>query len=450
MTLTAARSTSTLTLVLTAAGAGVVAAKFPLGVQIALLTVAAGAGALLMLKSPAVVPAAFWVGYSLKGTILGGVEVEGVFYPLYGMMLVNSILFLCTRAANPFRNASVRQSAILITAFLAITASAFANSDNGVDDFPFASYQRMFVYCMGLIGAIQFWIDPNRRRFLAAIEIVSVCLSVWVVASALQSGFGYRGRTGVNENYVAEIVAVGLLPVMAALITKDRQRIGSRVLMILILLTGVYALLLLASRGMFIAFAAAMAFAIAHRVRRPSAFLVAAIAVLLGVVILSQLPGSDAIVARFNANDVYTFNDRTAIWSAVWGAAREDSFSQLVFGHGFGSAATLVRNHFAMYTSVHNSYLQIFFEFGGLGLLVFLSCHLVPFFRLVQRADQTSAASAAMLVFLMGSALTGTESDNFQYWLVLAFAAAVSCTPAVAGGERSALFAIYPAKHSIA
>jgi O-antigen ligase len=412
-----------------AAVTGAASAASPATLQLELLAALGIAGVLLMIQSPAWAFALFWIGYSLKSTVFaGGSEAAGIFYPLYGVMLLNSALFLCRRVSNPLRTRSLL---IFLTAaglFLAIAAFALGRPDTNSEDYPFVAYQRLFIYFMGAIGAIQFWADARSRIFLTTVSGASLALAVWVVVTAQGSGFQYRGGTGINENYLAEIVAVGLLPIFAATLA-ERTRIGLRIALSATLLIGVYALLLLASRGTSIAFAASALLALALQIRRLSVFAIAAMVAGAAVLVLPQLPGSESIILRFHSSDVYTLNDRTAIWSAVSTAILDGNFGQLLFGHGVNSAVTLVRNQFPEYTSTHNSYLQILYEFGVLGVAAFLSCHLVPLFRLMRRRDATSVASAAMLVFLMLSSLTGTESDNFQYWLVVAFAAATSCRP---------------------
>jgi len=412
-----------------AAVIGVVSAVSPAALQVGLLAAIGIAGALLMIQSPAWVFAVFWIGYSLKSTVFaGGSAAEGIFYPLYGIMLLNSALLLCRRLSNPLRTRPLLIFLITAGLFLAIAAFALGRPDTNSEDYSFVAYQRVFIYFMGAIGAVQFWADARSRIFLKTVSVMSLALAMWVIVTAQGSGFQYRGGTGINENYLAEIVAVGLLPILAAILAEGR-RIGSRMALSATLLIGVYALLLLASRGTGIAFGVSALFGLALQIRRLSVFLIAAMVAGAAVLVLPQLPGSESIILRFHSSDVYTLNDRTAIWGAVSTGILDGNFGQLLFGHGVNSAVTLVRNQFPAYTSTHNSYLQILYEFGAAGLIAFLGCHLVPLFGLMRRRDATSVASASMLMFLMMSSLTGTESDNFQYWLVVAFAAATSCQP---------------------
>ena len=247
---------------------------------------------------------------------------------------------------------------------------------------------------------------------------------------ARQSGFGYRAQTGVNENYLGEIIGVGLLPAAAQLISSERLRWLRRIFVTLLLLTGVYALLLLASRGVFLAFTLALTVALLQRVRRLSTIIGAVVAIAIVAAMMTQLPGAGALLQRFDSTDVYTLNERTEVWTTVLNAIRDSSLSRVAFGYGFDSSAALVGAHSASLVSTHNTYLQVLYEFGVLGLLAFLSCHLYVFLCLAPRRDFGAVASASMLVFIMVCGVSGTESDTFQYWLVLGYAAATACTAA--------------------
>jgi O-antigen ligase len=416
--------------VLAAAAVGFACGFSPTGVQLGIVALAGLLAAAGMVKSPAWVLSAFWVGYCLHSTLFTKeLAYDGLFYPLYLMMLLNAVLFLFTGRINPLRVDALSRFLLLLGAYVMLSLVSLSHGTPG-GEWSFNTYQRAFIHVMALVATLQFWLDPNRRQFLSVLSVLSAVLCGWVIWRAQASDFAYRAHTGLNENYVAEIVAVGLLPAVARMMSGGRRKALAQMPDVLFLGAGVYSLLLLASRGVFLAFLASVTLAFLHRVRRASTALgvVALLAVI--AVVLTQMPGADSLSRRFQNQDVGTFNDRTEIWSTVLSATAGGSFSQLVFGHGFDACVDLIRNHYAEYTSTHNTYVQVLYEFGAVGLIAFLSCHLYALFRLARRRDWGATAAGSMLFFFMACAISDTATDTFPYWLVLAYAAATACASA--------------------
>jgi len=413
---------------------GAVWALAPMGVAALVTACLAALACWAMISGPAWTLGIFWLAYCLQSTIFANqFSIKGAFYPLYLLILLNTLLFLFRPRNNPLEDAGVFRFAAAMAFFLLVAAAGVYRADRDMPEYPFAVYQRLFLYSMGILATLQFWMDSRRRRFVWIQIGASLMLAGWVIRRATESGFGYRGGTGVNENYVAEIVAVGLVALFAGLTGNEECRgLVKRLALWAGLVGGVYALMLLASRGMFVGFAVASAAVLLWRARSVTTVLAVVAAVALATLALTHLPGTEGLLQRFESTNVYTFNERLYIWRLVIGAILDGSAPQLLIGHGLGTTTSLINSSFSVYNSTHNVYLQLFYEFGLLGLCAFLAAHLLPLSRLVMRRDLEAISGGAMLIFMMICGLTGTEADNPQYWIVLGYAAAVAYSPAPA------------------
>lgn len=72
------------------------------------------------------------------------------------------------------------------------------------------------------------------------------------------------------------------------------------------------------------------------------------------------------ITKRFSDISATGGNNRTEIWSGTIEAIKNSSFVKLFFGHGFNSVKEL------MGFSAHNDYIEIAYDFGVIGLLIYI------------------------------------------------------------------------------
>jgi O-antigen ligase len=287
--------------------------------------------------------------------------------------------------------------------------------------------ERLIVFPFGALVLLQFRSSVGLRSVTFAAIAASLTVSIWVIVRAVQGDFEYRGNIDVNQNVVSVYIGLGF---MAALAERIHGYHGPRrglVTALVVLALGVmaYALVLLASRGMIIAVLLA-SFALFIRVAwidrgRLRFFLVLLVVATLGLL----LPGGAGVFARFEDPNTITGGGRVEIWAAIGEELTNANLKELLVGHGFESSQRVVQRRFATLTSAHNAYLQVLFDYGLLGLILFLTLHGHAMARSWTIRGRDGALILGLVTFLLASNLFMTTPDNFMYWTALGFVLAI-------------------------
>lgn len=405
----------TLVLVAVALVIGMAATKVSL---LTLMALALGAGTVgvLLVRWPELGPALFWLVYSLQSTVLSGLSVTGMYYPLYGLMAVNVFVALV-------RKRLVLSWRLLPYAlFLLVVVGGLLQVTGSMD---FVVRQRLFIYVIGFLVFFQFPTDRMPLLLMPMQVLSMLVIVVWVVSTSIQGGFAYRGGIAVNQNDVSFLAGFGVLTLLSVLVAR-RLSLWQAVAVWAGVAAGVYALLLLASRGMSIAFTMAALTILGRSLLPARRSVPILLAIATAGVVLVNLPGSDALLVRFHGANVSTANDRLPLWTASLHDVENSSLPVIVFGRGFASSMDLIRKVNPSLTSTHNVYIQMLYDFGVLGLVVFLSIHLTLLLRFWRERTAMTLYGASMIVFMLMADLTMTASDRFLYWVALGYLIAVA------------------------
>lgn len=376
---------------------------------------------------------AYWLTFCVFSTMLADYVPAGMFYPFYVALILGAVVALAVDRLtfHPF----VAWTYVVLLVILVRSLVGFEQSLGG------DTLDRLIVVPFGALVMLQFRSARGVRPVAIAAILASLAVSVWVIASAVQGGFAYRGNIDVNENVVSFYVALGFVAAFAERLHR-RPLAGpwGRVLGIAVLValaTMAYALVLLASRGMIIGVSLAllaMAVRIALRDRRR----LIAFAALFALVPLGLLlPGGRGIVERFENPSTATGGGRTQIWAAIGTSLAQAEATELALGHGFGASSELVQQNFTSLRSTHNAYLQVLYDLGISGLLLFLGLHAYAFVRSWSVPGASGALMLGLVTFLLGANLFMSTPDNFLYWTALGFVLAIG-TWARDGGAPSA------------
>ncbi len=222
----------------------------------------------------------------------------------------------------------------------------------------------------------------------------------------------------MDQNYVSGFVMMGALPFLNSFLTGKSRfvRLGSLAMVFFVLFT----CLVLASRGMFAAFAVAgvvMAFT-ALRHRRKT--LIAAGLVLIatfGIALL--LPGGSTLLVRFTESDLGTLNERTLVWSYSLKYFGDSSLSRMLFGQGLGSDPPIINPVVPELGNYHNDYLRWLMDRGVAGLMVFLWFLYALRRRIISSHHPLKPVMIGWFMLLIVASLTEAMSDSHLYWIVL-------------------------------
>jgi O-antigen ligase len=353
---------------------------------------------------------AFFLALTLQTTLLTGFEVRGLYYPIYLIMLFNAIAGLVTQRVKV-------SSSIVITYllfYLLVIISLFQVS-TGLN---FELFQKLFIYLLGLIVSFQF---TSEKSFWALARVQTwsgLIVAAWVIIGSIQTGFAGRGISEINQNNVATLIAFGLIPLFATQLS-GKAAFWRRSAGWLALALGIYAILLLASRGMTVALGMALVLMFARILNNPRRSVPLILLATVGALVLASLPGSSNLAERFTQADVASANGRTPLWNAAVHDIETSSPLQLLFGHGINYSWIVTNRVVGFYYSVHNAYLQMTLEFGLVGLGLFLALHFIALRLLWRFNDGLSLYGTGAVTFLLFSNLTNVASDAFFYWVTL-------------------------------
>jgi O-antigen ligase len=391
---------------------GSVVAAAPL---VLLLVVGAGAAlaaVVAWLRWPQALPATFWLVFSLQHTVFYGMVVQGLYYPIYLLMAANVVLSLIY--------GRLRFDVRVVGPYLAFLLAVLAGVVAAPDLFDGDSLNRVFVYVFGFLVFFQFPVRSVPYALMGVQVVASSVIAGWVVLASIQGGFAYRGSIQVDQNYVSFLVGFGLVAALATLMTRD-LRWPLRLAAWLAVGLGTYGLLLLASRGVFLAFAVAGVGMLARILLDPRRSVPILLGAVVAALLLLALPGSDALFQRLSEANLSTANDRLPLWIAAVDAYTAGSAREMLFGQGFEASKPIVRAVAPSLTSTHNAFLQMLVELGLVGLIAFVSIHATLLLRFWRSRSTAALYGTGVVVFMLMSGLSLNIPDNFVYWVAIGY-----------------------------
>lgn len=420
-------------------------------------------------RAAGLLPAIFWVAYVLWNAILTTPPVWDRLTPftvIYLLMLPATLVMLwhVRRVSMPGQWAYV---AFLVWLAIGVLWHGAALRRDIV--------KALFVCALGLPIAAQTVVGGSRATmtFIGSVTLTALSISAMTIGQALASGFRYRSGILVNQNFLATMVAPGLLMALALYLWR-REDAARRVLLALVLIC-TYAIILLGSRGVLVALFVATV--VTFRQIRPSLRRVRGLAVgLVTVVTIAQVPiipytlwqaglrtvsavrgvaarfavspalpgaapsaqtavapsldpdaAASNAITRFVERDTGTLNRRTDLWMAV-AVYIVTQPSVLLFGGGFDASGEIAHRADARFADAHNVYLQLLADAGlvGTGLLVW------TVWSVMRRLSALGGAAAyvwiPVMVFWIVNGLTITVTDLHVFWCTLGVAMAATVT----------------------
>ncbi len=379
-----------------------------------------------------IVAGLYWIVLDVYFSVFAGADVAGLFYPFYAALFLGLALRLARRGLRADRPALT-----LYLAFLFVVAASFLDFEGAID---LGVVQRVLAYLFG--GLMLFQVGSRRGLgvLVAAALTGSATASGWVVVTAARAGFGYRGDVAMDPNVVAFLVGIGAVMTACLALGRVRRRgaLPGSLGLVLLLALHVYAMLLLASRGVTIALLIGTVALLARAARddRRNLAFVGVMAAVVGGAFL--LPGGAGLVTRFESEQVQTGGGRFPIWETTLASYSGGGPRDLLLGHGFDSSETLVQRRFATLTSTHEAYLQMLYEFGFVGLALFLALHLALLVRGWTLRNRYGLMMVGVVCFLLGADLSLNVPDSYLYWTALGLVMALGAWGGPVGAPERA------------
>lgn len=371
----------------------------------------------LSVKYPPMTVLLFWVTYALRTTVLSGEVIPGLYYPLYLIMGFNSVArILRNRHDSALPSLAVRVFFSLF--YVVVLVGLLWHPVGGSVD----TIQRLFIYGMGVLTVLQLRTKRDYAVVIYGIGVVSVLVAIWTIIQAYSTGLSYRGGIDINENYVASLINIGLVGLLAQVVV-GRRSLGRLPYISLWAAVGIglYANALLASRGWSTALI--MAFVVLV-FRSTSVSKTAKFGILVTVGILCTLalalPGAEGLLDRWSFASQDGFGGRLPLWQATGELFGSASLLELFMGHGMGAASELVNSVNYSLTSMHNAYLQIAVDYGLVGVTAFILLVLKLVWSNSMSRSYLSPRNVALIALLIVGSLTTDVTDRFTFWIALA------------------------------
>jgi O-antigen ligase len=421
-------------------------------------------------------PPIFWLTYSLWNALW---PAPPYFGPVSGisvqyLLMAPGVALLLRRGAGPHFSGQWAYLGWLAWVALGL---AWSEAATGVEP-----VKSLVVY--GLLGLVAAQVIGGGARavqvFAGGVLLTATIYSLWTLWFALETRFAYRAGVPINPNFIATLVAPGLVVGLALLIVDGGWRrwlwLGPLVML------HAYACLLLGSRGVLVGLVAAVA-VIAIRMRpvwASSRRLIAAAAV---VVLVAQFPvvpdtlymsaragwhrattageanpaaerkpevgrygypvgsggfpprgwsgapppprleSQSTALARFGEAEMGSFNLRGALWARAWRYVTS-GVRPFVVGGGLGTSRQVAHDANPVFWNMHNVVVQVMVDFGLIGLVLFGLMHWSIVRRVAMHRTWSGHAMVAGIAFFLVTGLTATVIDLHLYWVFLGIAAA--------------------------
>lgn len=148
--------------------------------------------------------------------------------------------------------------------------------------------------------------------------------------------------------------------------------------------------------------------------------ILASIVVSAYLLIVYYAPFRDRFLVGDNALKFRGLAISTQGRAQVWEVVLSNSSDNWLLGHGAGAASRLVDSHFPGLDHPHNEYLRLFFDFGLVGLFLFVAGYLLLVWRTYSNARHTGhPLHWAAFISLVGILLMAVTDNPFVYPFVM-------------------------------
>ncbi len=358
----------------------------------------------------------FWVVYALQTTVFAGRWfVQGLYYPIYALMAANVVIYILTLKRQVYVPSRLTLSLYVAFYGVVLLGLAWQPSELTVN-----TGQLLFIYTMGVLTAMQIRTEEHEAAILWIMIATGLLVAIWTIGEARASGFAYRGGLNVNPNYIASIINLGLVAQFGMLIRGEKKRhLLTHVFLWVTFAVGLYANLLLASRGVTLALLIASGIILMRNFRTPRLAGGVSMLVILIALFLLKLPGSQNFEGRWYEGGADTYNGRLQLWQAGQEYLTTSSVWGLLFGNGMGASEVVVRGVHSQLTSVHNAFIQVAIDYGVVGLILFTLLVCASLWQNVRIKGYLGDTSVGVVIFLMIVSLTATMTDSFIFWIAL-------------------------------
>lgn len=340
--------------------------------------------------------------------------VFGEFLPatIYFNIALMGCCYVQLRWINPNRKNCVIDSYTEYVIMLLFAIYTFLN----MVIFPDVSFFGGLLLSILFLGCIR-RLSNEYLRILLKYIIVAMALSSMlslfnmdkIVADYATSLGNVQRLAWKDSNYTSFFI--GIIVLLSLFYASRTSNRSSRNVFYIIAFLLIVCLCLLISRGSIISLAIACLFYFRQKIFSSK---IISYGLLLGALgfILYDYGLFDGIIARFNSDDIENGSGRTVIWSLGLNTFQNKDILTILFGGGVGAANQMAFLG-GIYFSPHNNFLEILYNFGLIGLVIFIFWWIVFYVR-------SSNEKKALVIFIMANCMTICPFTYVQpVWIII-------------------------------
>ena len=284
-------------------------------------------------------------------------------------------------------------------------------------------------FCVLFTGPVLILVfsGPNAHRGLMTTYLIFTAVFGLFLFLFFRLGHGNSYRViDFGQNYMSGALGPGIILGFWTFFRPDPSRLKlTKILGGAAFGLGLYGVLLLASRGIFLALIPTLLIVWSQTIRSVRQAFVTGLLVALGVAGMFAMGLFDSVIRRFSSGDVSNLNSRLPIWHALMDHAAKGNAGQIIFGFGHRAQEPIVRSVISELTSTHNAYIAIFFGYGIVGLILVAVTFGFALRGSNPRQRSKGVLAIALTIYLVIQGAAAEMIDTYPFWFVLAFIAAV-------------------------
>lgn len=299
----------------------------------------------------------------------------------------------------------------VLTAIYSISRHAFDLTS------PFNVLGQLVIMLLFVIAASHVQAPDDFRIIAICAVLTSLALSWWILWTTAKLDFSaFRGGIEVNQNYVSLFELAGAIPLVHWLFRSNgfAKKLGIFALLAVVI-TGAA---LLESRGLLVAFAAAMLLMTPRLIPKKPVKGAVIISLALCVIMIGLYSGG--MLERFSDTDLSSLNGRSVIWKYSLHSLTESGPVRMLFGFGYNSAQVLLPPAMEPGSwNYHNEYLNSLMDGGLVGLSVLLAFMISMWRKVARSTHPLQNVMKGWIVFIVVAGISGVFSGTHIFWLLL-------------------------------
>lgn len=314
---------------------------------------------------------------------------------------------------------SPKTNRLLIALFVVALFSNLINRTTESPDLPSYNFLRLLLFAIFLGKLVRTSKDLKLMEW--GFIIISFCLSIYgiifyrdfrvaVVVSAIDESMFLQ-----DPNYLSCVLSIGIILSFYYFMYQTKQKRITRIFFLTTFIIGMITILFLASRGAFIAIILPLLYILFMKGRSFKNLIYGVVFICIIVFVFSKLNLFVPLMERFTDTSLYTGSDRTIIWSKTLRNFVNLDLPTIIFGGGSSFSYTFCGEAIGEFiSSPHNNFLEILFNYGIIGLIIFL----FMIFSWIKNNLHNILAISMILVLVLSS-ITLVPLMYLPFWSVI-------------------------------